>query len=326
MTEDLPFRQIFEANGCLIQPNKWLTPPIVSGFQVFSATFEKPTMMDKCESVWQIAKKQWAGRRKAMELLSRDKILKVMAVTRFHFIAGMPTAGAELLTEILNQNPRFVARSDTLAEPLYAEMAGQMNNPESVISKLDRDSRNALLRGSLDTTYHSRPLASVVFDNNPDWMKHTYTLSSMMPLSRFIFMVRDPASIAASLSRESGGAKTPASLMEDQGEIGEPLQQLHAILSGPNAERVILIDRTRFLIDPVSVLDVLYRFLREEKFEHDTTLIEPEGAVADNIEPRGLRRIVSLAAPTRNRGGLETQLPVWRRLRNSDAVMVLAET
>ena len=260
-----------------------------------------------------------------MELLSREKILKVMAVTRFHFVAGMPTAGADLLTQTLAQNPRFVARSDTQAEPLFAELSSQVHNDKSVVSKLDKDSRNALLRGCLDTTYHARPLASVVFDNNSAWMKHTFTLSKLMPLSRFIFMVRNPVSIAADMARESGAAMTPASLLADDGEIGEPLRQLHTILSGPNAERVILIDRARFLVDPVSVLDVLYRFLREDKFEHDTISIAPAVDAERQIEPRGLRRIISLNAPRRRGSNGGHPLPVWRRMRGSDAVMVLAE-
>lgn len=260
-----------------------------------------------------------------MELLSREKILKVMAVTRFHFVAGMPTAGADLLIDLLSQNPRFIARSDTQAEPLYAEISAQVNNPQSVISKLDKDSRNALLRGCLDTTYHARPLASVVFDNNPAWMKHTYSLSKIMPLSRFIFMVRDPASIAADLARESGAAMTPASLLADDGEIGEPMRLLQTILAGPNAERVILIDRARFMVDPVSVLDVLYRFLREDAYEHDTSAITPVVSREAQIEPRGLRRIVSLNAPTRRASNGDQPLPVWRRMRASDAVMVLGE-
>ena len=260
-----------------------------------------------------------------MELLSSEKILKVMAVTRYHFVSGMPTAGAELLTAVLDQNPAFTARSDTSAASVFQEMSEQCKRAGSALAALDQDSRNALLRGSIDAVHHARPLASVVFDNNPVWMSLTYELSALMPLSRFIFVVRDPASIAAELARESGAAKTPARLLADDGEIGRPMVYLQSILSGPNAERVILIDRARLMGDPVAVLDVLYRFLRIAPFEHDVSAFDAGASVAE-IEPRGLRRIVSLAAPTRNRNGPEMKLPVWRRMRGSDAVMVLATT
>ena len=260
-----------------------------------------------------------------MELLSSEKILKVMAVTRYHFIAGMPKAGADLLTSVLDQNPAFTARTGTSAAGVFQEMSAQCKRVGSALAALDHDSRNALLRGSIDAVHHARPLASVVFDNNPAWMSLTYELSALMPLSRFIFVVRDPAAIAAELARDSGAAKTPAQLLADDGEIGRPMVYLQSILSGPNAERVILIDHARLKSDPVAVLDVLYRFLRIEAFEHDVSVFGT-GASVPEIEPRGLRRIVSLAAPSHNRKGPEMKLPVWRRMRGSDAVMVLAAT
>lgn len=260
-----------------------------------------------------------------MELLSSEKILKVLAVTRFHFIAGMPTAGAELLTEVLDQNPGVTARSDSSAASVFQELSALCKMSDTAVGGLDKSTRHALLRGSLDAIHHARPLASVVFDNNPAWMTLTYEVSKLMPLSRFIFVVRDPASVLAELTRSGGAAKTPASLMADTGEIGQPLIYLNSILSGPNAERVILIDRDRLMSDPVAVLDVLYRFLRMDPFEHDVSGFETGSEVAA-IEPRGLRRIVSLNAPSRSRSGLETKLPIWRRLKSSEAVMVLSAT
>jgi sulfotransferase len=248
-----------------------------------------------------------------VELLSSDKILKVMAVTRFHFISGMPTAGADLLTDVLAQNPAVTARSDSSAASVFQELSELCKNLGTAANALDTDSRNALLRGCLDAVHHSRPLASVVFDNNPAWMSMTYELSKLMPLSRFIFVVRDPA------------AMSPAALMADDGVIGAPLIYLKSILSGPNAERVILIDRDRLMSDPVAVLDVLYRFLRIGPFEHDVSAFGA-ATVPQLIEPRGLRRIVALTARAPKREGLENRLPIWRRLRRSDAVMVLSAT
>lgn len=260
-----------------------------------------------------------------VELLSSDKILKVMAVTRFHFISGMPTAGADLLTDVLAQNPAVTARSDSSAASVFQELSELCKNLGTAANALDTDSRNALLRGCLDAVHHSRPLASVVFDNNPAWMSMTYELSKLMSLSRFIFVVRDPASIAADLAQGKGAAMSPAALMADDGVIGAPLIYLKSILSGPNAERVILIDRDRLMSDPVAVLDVLYRFLRIGPFEHDVSAFGA-ATVPQLIEPRGLRRIVALTARAPKREGLENRLPIWRRLRRSDAVMVLSAT
>jgi len=56
-----------------------------------------------------------------MDLLSKEKVLKVMSVTRFHFIAGMPLAGADDLALLLAQNPKFAVKTDSPAASLMAE-------------------------------------------------------------------------------------------------------------------------------------------------------------------------------------------------------------
>ena len=257
-----------------------------------------------------------------VELLSKDKILKVMAVTRFHFISGMPMAGADLLTEILDQNPAFTARSDSTAASVFGELAGLTKQSGTAVAALNDDTQKALLRGSLDAVHHSRPLASVVFDNNPNWMAMTYELSNLMPLSRFIFVVRDPEAIAT--ERAARPLKL-SNFMVEEGDVDTQMIYLQNILSGPNAERVILIDHDRLMSDPVAVLDVLYRFLRIEPFEHDVSAVETT-AVQHPIEPRSLRRIVTLAKPSLSRKNADNKLPVWRKVRRSDALLVLSGT
>ncbi len=260
-----------------------------------------------------------------MELLSGEKILRVMGVTRFHFIAGMPTAGADRLAMVLAQNPRFVARTDTPAQRIFSEMLDLFDTASSAMHGLEPDCRAALLRNVLESVHHKRPLDSVVFDNNTDWMARVGQLSNLFPLSRFIFMVRDPVTVAAEMASDSGNALTPAELMADDGPIGGPLAHIHMALNGPDAERVLLIDHARFLSDPIRVLDVLYRFLREPEFEHDVRGLD---TMPEELPKalRGQRRVVSVEGPARKRRDLDAHIPVWRRTPRTEATMLLAET
>ena len=117
-----------------------------------------------------------------MELLSGEKVLKVMGVTRFHFIAGMPLAGADRLSMILAQNPRFVARTDTPAERIFSDMLERFDTAASGMHGLDPECRAALaaiLHWMRCTT--SDPLESVVFDNNPAWLSRVGQLSNLFP-------------------------------------------------------------------------------------------------------------------------------------------------
>lgn len=260
-----------------------------------------------------------------MELLSGEKVLKVMGVTRFHFISGMPMSGADRLSMILSQNPRFVARVDTPAERIFAEMLEQFDQPGSGFSGLEPECRAALLRASLDAVHNKRPLESVVFDNNPDWLRRVDQISNLFPLSRFIFMVRDPVRLAADIASDSGIAMSPADLLDEEGPIGGPLSHLHNALNGPNAERVLLIDQARLVADPIRVLDVLYRFLREPEFEHDVRTLENTEEILPKVL-RGQRRVVALNGPARKRRDLAAYIPVWRRTPRTEATMLLAET
>lgn len=260
-----------------------------------------------------------------MDLLNKEKILRVMSVTRYHFVAGMPHAGVEHLLSILSQNPSLVVRPGSPAEEVFSDLVAQITNSKSAMGKLPPDSQRALLRGSLDAVHHSRSMDGVVLDENPHWMGHIERLADLFPLSRFVFMVRDPAAIAADLAEETGRSYAPKSLMADDGPIGRPLLQLHEALNGPEAERVLLIDRDRLVRDPVHVLDVLYRFLRVPVFEHNLRELD---SASTGLDPRigPGRRVVSLDASTRKKPSGTSHIPVWRRTPRTEATMLLAES
>lgn len=257
-----------------------------------------------------------------VQLKSNDQVLKVVSMTRYHFVAGLPTAGARHFAGLLAQNPRFSVSSDSAAEQVFGLLDAGREAPDLPLSGLDGDTRAALLRGALDAVHHARPLDAVVIDNNPKWLGHMRRLSTLFPLSRFVVMVRDPARIAAEIAEETGDARSPASLMSKDGLIGAPMGQVQDLLGSAAADRLLLLDYERLLSDPERVLGAVYSFLGERVFAHNFRDL-PARTVAPSVKP--LARRFSMPSLS---GAHHTQTapqPVWRRSQSSAALMLLSE-
>lgn len=258
-----------------------------------------------------------------MQVTSKDHILKVMALTRFHFVAGMPHAGARHLMAVLAQNPRFAATQDSPAAGVLAEMQRAMSATDAAIAGLDAATRVALLRNTLDAVHHARPMDAVVLDHNTNWLPQIETLADALPLSRFIVMVRDPAAIAAALARDSGRASPPRNLLGPHGAIGAPMAQIEAAMNGPAAERLLLIDYDWLLDDPQRVLGALYGVLREPLFEHDTRAL-PRAEAATSKTQGWRRRVMSLNARA-SKPIPQAPKPLWQRSSGTAATLLLRE-
>ncbi|TDT76880.1 sulfotransferase [Litoreibacter halocynthiae] len=260
-----------------------------------------------------------------MQVTSKDHVLKVVTMTRFHFVAGLPTAGARCLLALLTQNPRFSVAGDSPAERVFSVLSAGRENQDHPLSGISSDTRSALLRASLDAVHHARPIASVVFDNNIRWLSHVTALAELFPLSRFVIMVRDPARIAAEMAQEAGAVTSPQALMSEHGVIGAPIQLVHDALSSPASKRLLLIDYDRLLSDPERVLDLLYAFVGEPHFAHDFRMLAARETLPQTITGHLARR-VSTPNDATSRRAPKTDLPIWRRSSGSEATMLLSET
>ena len=259
-----------------------------------------------------------------MQLASTDHILKVVSMTRFHFVAGLPKAGARRLCAVLAQNPKFTVSSDSPAEQVFTLLNAASENSRLPLHGAGETTQAALLRGALDAVHHDRPMNAVVFDNNPDWLAHIEQLAGLFPLSRFLILVRDPARIAADMAEESGGAQRPSALMAKQGPIGAPIELLRGVLKSEAAKRICVVDYDRLLSDPNHVFDAIYGFLGETGFDHDFRGL-PEVTAEPLAEAmRPMRKVVG---PNQSGAHRDTSsnVPVWRRSQNSAATMILPE-
>ncbi|NOX40311.1 MAG: sulfotransferase [Alphaproteobacteria bacterium] len=250
----------------------------------------------------------------------------IRSLAKFHFIAGLPRSGVSLLTALLNQNPRFMAGDNDTAEVTLTKIVESLADSRSGLELLDQAQKIALLRGVLDAVYHDRPLGSVVFDANRNWLAHTDQLVALFPLARFIICVRNPASIVNSIELsgplngdEQSLAKSATKLMGIKGEIGREIDQLRMALSGQHTERMFVLDYDRLTDDPEEVMDALYDFLREPEFAHDFENLGGRTAGLSGPVHRAQRPLV---LPTR----LILQLSgaaFWRNLKRTSATMML---
>lgn len=245
-------------------------------------------------------------------------------LTRYHFIAGLPRAGLALLAALLDQNPRFLAGTDSPAASLFADLLERYSDGGVCAGLLEEDQGLALLRAALDSVYQARPQGAVVFDANPAWLAHIDALVRLYPLSRFIICVRNPAAIVNSFALADGIAATgPAladyadRLVDEDGLIGQQLMALRDALSSRHAERMLVLDYDRLADDPDEVLDVLYDFLREPTFAHDVYNIELDGE-AGPVQRSGNLSIL----PTRMILQLSGRA-FWRNLKRTQATMLL---
>lgn len=262
-----------------------------------------------------------------MEFLSRDRILKVMAITRYHFIAALPASGETLLTSVLAQNPRFVTRSDGAAAQVLGLFEAGLEDRQGAAAVLDPDQRNALLRGVLDAVHHDRPLDSVIFDASPAWLARIGLLARIFPLSRFIVPIRNPAAVIDLAATQENTpedeveALAEALLGPDAG-LGRGLDALRTALGGRHSERILLVDYDRLTSDPEMVLDVIYEFLREPEFGHD---LDPFAAQDDRAldAPIRLRRSDGAGRLPPKLARSLSNKAFWRNLRRTEARMLL---
>lgn len=266
-----------------------------------------------------------------MEYIARDRILKVMAMTRFHFVAGLPLAGGDLLCGLLSQNPRFMIGQDGRALSVFSTFGPLLDETGAMGGMLDPGQRAAIMRGVLDGIYNDRPLESVIFDLNHSWLTQMDRLAQLYPLSRFLVPVRNPAMMAEHwLARLDASAGDHEALIAQafgaDGQFGSALDVLRNALHGRHSERMLLVDQDRLLENPTEAMRIIYHFLREEEFEHDFDAVTVFNSdLGGGLDPEIYE--VSPEEPAHLLTPREAQKlsgkAFWRNVRRTNATMML---
>ncbi len=282
----------------------------------------------------------------AMGDTSEQTISRLKRQTRYNFIVGMPRSGSTMLAALLNQNPRFYASGTSAAQIIFSSLYHQFSSAGEMAALMDDDQRREVLHAVVDAIHYKRGDRPVVFDTNRKWLQRAEQLVALYPLCRFIVCVRDPARVVSSLEkarrsltfRQSKMFGPDTTLVQrvkhltaDDGIVGNCLGMIRDALTGPMADRMIVVDYDRFLDKPEGTMDLLYQFLREPSFQHDFQNFSFDLPDLDAfLNMPGLHSIRGPLRPANH----ETVLPddiaarlsekaVWKHIKTTSAVMLL---
>jgi sulfotransferase len=207
-----------------------------------------------------------------------------------HFISGLPRSGSTLLSTIQNQNPDFNADiSSPLARFVRAIITESHAGPGYHL-QCDEQRRIKLIQGLVENYYYDTD-ASVCFNTNRGWTALVDALAISHPDSKVICCVRDinwildsfetlfrknPFSISKMYSPEE--ATTVHTRCDALMSPGHTLKfagdSLHEAITGPNANKIFLVEYEQLAKSPEKVMKALYNFISEPYFSHDFTLVE----------------------------------------------------
>jgi len=216
-----------------------------------------------------------------------------------HFISGLPRAGSTLLAGILRQNTRFHAAMSSPVASMIQGCLEQTGAGSEFYTFFDSDRRKAICQGLFDAYYYDKTGCEVIFDTNRHWTARLHQLVELFDDFKVICCVRNPAWIMDSFERiyrknpfDYSKMFTPANrltvytrcetMMAANGVVGSAWTALKEAYYGEFSDRLLLIDYDLLTQYPQRSLQLLYRFLGEEPFEHDFDNVEYEEGEFDN--------------------------------------------
>lgn len=207
---------------------------------------------------------------------------------KYYFISGLPRSGSTLLSTILNQNPRFTAG---ISDPLHDFIKGKITSVNSNVGMSDvvPDERlYDLIRSDFDAFYKDDN--EVCFNTNRSWTADTSLLKKLYPNFKMIVMIRSISWILDSF--EQLHRKNPTSIKplydhidwpsvyerthmlmgnvpNHAGRVKGPLDCLKQSVYSDEWQQILYIEYEALAQHPKEVVDIIYNFLEEEKFEHN---------------------------------------------------------
>lgn len=222
----------------------------------------------------------------------------------FHFISGLPQAGAALLSALLQQNPRFRIASSSPLGALFSRNLEQMTGGLEGDSCITQSQRDRLLRGLFSSYFADRPEKRVVFDNNRVWANHLPTLCGLFPKTKLIACVRDVAWVMDSIERlyranpelnarlfktpqesESVYSRVQALALPDH-LVGASWSAIKDAFYRKQSSSLLVIDYQVLTASPDEVLPLIYNFLDEPWFTgHDFSHLSRAELMNDAVFP-----------------------------------------
>jgi sulfotransferase len=223
-----------------------------------------------------------------------------------HFISGLPRAGSTLLSALLRQNPAFHAGIQSPLAEIVSRTTQAMSSAESGVFLTDKQ-RERILVALLQECYAHLGERAVVFDSHRYWCGLLPLIATILPESKIICCLRNPAWILDSIERlvqrnplrtskifnfETGTVYSRVDQLMTKTLVGPSIQSLRQAWFGSHANRIIGIQYESLVRRPSEIMRRLYEALGQEHFPHDFDKVEyDEASFDDRLGLPGMHRV-----------------------------------
>ncbi len=271
-------------------------------------------------------------------------------MSRYHFISGLPRAGSTLLAALLSQNPAFSAGISSPLGSIFHATRNAMGAWAEASVLMSDEQRERILRGLFDSYYADRQDKDVIVDTNRAWCGRMPALKRLFPEAKVICCVRSVAWVMDSIERLTREHPfTESKLFNNDSErstvftrvdalaqndrfVGFAWSALKEAVYGEHADSLLLVDFELLTSSPERVMDLIYDFLGEPRFQHDfDNIVFDEPAFDQQLGLPGLHKVHSRVAPIRRQTVLPPDvferldaLSFWRDLKGSKARLIAA--
>lgn len=269
---------------------------------------------------------------------------------RHHFISGLPRSGSTLLAALLRQNPAVCAGISSPVGPLFHATRNAMGAWSETSSLLSDAHRERVLRGLFESYYADQQDKQLIIDTNRAWCARLPAIKRLYPDAKVICCVRSVAWIMDSIERllrqhpfnesklfnndsERATVFTRVeALAQHDRFVGFSWAALKEAVYGEYADSLLLVDFDLLTSAPGKVLDLIYDFLGEPRFEHSfENIVFDEPAFDQQLGLPGLHKVHAQVAPIQRRSTLPPDLferldgmSFWRELKDSRAHLIAA--
>jgi sulfotransferase len=269
---------------------------------------------------------------------------------QYHFISGLPRSGSTLLAALLRQNPEVAAGISSPLGGLFHATHNAMGAWSETSVMLDDDQRHRILEGLFNSYYADRQDKRLIIDTNRAWCGRLPALKRLFPDAKVICCVRSVAWIMDSIERltrehpfresklwnsdsERSNVFTRVdALSQNDRFVGYSWSALKEAVYGEHASSLLLVDYDLLAAAPGKVMDLIYDFIGEPRFQHDFDNVSFDAQAFDqNLGLPGLHTVRPKVAVQGRRTLLPPDLfrrlddlSFWRDLSNSAAHLIAA--
>ncbi|MAU50969.1 MAG: sulfotransferase family protein [Roseovarius sp.] len=216
-----------------------------------------------------------------------------------YYISGFPRAGTTLLAALLRQNPRFHAAISSPVAPMCKSLLKIMGIKSEHATQFNDQQKSDLLRGVIENYYDFLPKDTIIFDTNRSWCAQMSLLHQLYESPKIICCVRNLAWVMDSFERlaqrnpfmssrlfnDESESATVYSRTEALGRgnrvVGYSISALREAFYGQFSASLLLVEYELFACFPQKCLKLVYDFIEEDYFEHDTDNVEYEDSEFD---------------------------------------------